>query len=171
MIWHILRLPVRMKLLTMALSVIVTVWGGWMDRRAALIRVDAPPYGAIFAMVGATVFATIAWSHYYILLVIPVMLMLDAALGERDRIKSAWLVAISVAVLALNLYPLSYRMILMHPFILHGHQISLVRSQFYSGLLAMLGMWILSARTLKIRAMPVPFRRPQQDADEIAQAA
>jgi hypothetical protein len=171
MIWHILRLPVRMKFATMALSILVTLWGGWLDRRAALVRPNAPLYGAIFAMVGATIFATIAWSHYYILLVIPVMLMVDAALGERDRGKSAWLVALSVAVLALNLYPLSYRMILMHPFILHGHRISLVRSQFYSGLLAMLGMWLLAARASKVAVMPVPLPVMRVDDDAILQAA
>jgi hypothetical protein len=170
-IWHILRIPVRMKFATLGLSLLVTLWGGWMDRRATLVRLKMPPYGAIFAMVGATVFATIAWSHYYILLIIPVMLMLDAALGEPDRMKSAGLVVLSLAVLALNLYPLSWRMILMHPFVLHGHEISLVRSQFYSGLLAMSGMWMLAARARKIAAMPVELPRMQSDGEEISQTA
>jgi len=171
MIWHILRLPVKMKLVTLFLSVAVTVWGGWMDRRAAIVRPSAPPYGAVFALVGGTVFATIAWSHYYILLVIPVMMMIDAALANRDTLRAKGLIAISLAVLALNLYPFSYRMILMHPFEIHHHAVSLVRSQFYSALLAMIGLWWMSARTRKAQTMPIPLSGAKKDESGLAQAA
>ncbi len=171
MVWHVLRMPVRMELVSLFLSLLAAFVGGWMDRRASLVRPDAPPYGAIFAMVGGMVFATLAWSHYYILLVVPVMMMLDAALAERSTAKSRWLIALSVAVLLLNLYPVCYRMVLMHPFIVQGHPVSLVRSQFYSGLVAMLGLWIMSVRTRKAIVMPLPVSRPQTGGEELARAA
>jgi hypothetical protein len=171
MIWHVLRMPVRMTLVTLFLSLLATVTGGWMDRRAALVRPDAPPYGAIFALVGGMIFATVAWSHYYILLVVPVMMMLNAALAERGTARSKWLIAISLAVLALNLYPVCYRMVLMHPFIVHGYPVSLVRGQFYSGVAAMLGLWIMSVRTRRAKVMPLPVALPQTGRQELRRAA
>jgi hypothetical protein len=171
MIWHILRMPVRMKLASLLASVLVTLVGGWMDRRASFVRPGAPPYGAIFALVGGTVFATIAWSHYYILLVVPVMMMLDAAFADGRTLKSKTLIALSLAVLALNLYPLSYRMILMHPFVFHGLTVSLVRSQFYSALLAMLGLWLVSARSRRAQTMPLPVARTRPAEEGLARAA
>jgi hypothetical protein len=160
-----------MRLTTLVASVGLSLFGGWMDRRTAVSRPNGPPYGAIFAMIGSMMFATIAWSHYYILLVVPVMMMLDAALAERSTAKSRWLIALSVAVLLLNLYPVCYRMVLMHPFIVQGHPVSLVRSQFYSGLVAMLGLWIMSVRTRKAVVMPLPIARTQTGGEELARAA
>jgi carbon starvation protein CstA len=106
-----------------------------------------PYFGAAFAMVGTMIFAPIAWSHYSVLLVVPAMLLMEAALRERVRFKWRYCFAlIALVVLALNLYPLSYREILMHAFkprALGGRSVSLVRSQFYAGLCSMLGMWLL----------------------------
>ncbi len=170
-ILHVLRLPVPMRLATLAASVGLSLFGGWMDRRAARNRPHGPPYGAVFALVGSMMFATIAWSHYYIVLVVPVMMMMDAARSGRGTARSKWLSAMSIVVLLLNLYPLSWRMVLVHPYTVHGNPVSLVRSQFYSGLVALLGLWMMSARTRKAKVMPLPVSRPKSDLNDLARAA
>jgi len=53
----------------------------------------------------------------------------------------------ALIILALNLYPVSYREILMHAYIRAGRwSPSLVRSQFYAGLVSMAGMGLLNRR-------------------------
>jgi hypothetical protein len=170
-IWHVLRLPVPMRLATLVASVCMCLLGGWMDRRAAVSRPNGPPYGAIFAMIGSMMFATIAWSHYYIVLVVPVMMMIDSALAERGTVRAKWLAAMCVAILLLNLYPVSWRMVLMHPYTVHGNPVSLIRSQFYSGLVALLGLWMMSVRTRRAKVMPLPVARPKSDLNDLARAA
>jgi hypothetical protein len=170
-LWHVLRMSVPMRIATLAASVGLSVLGGWMDRRAAVTRPNAPPYGAVFAMVGSMMFATVAWSHYYIVLVVPVMMLADAALRERGTARAKWLAAMAVAVLLLNLYPVSWRMVLMHPYTVHGHAVSLVRSQFYSGLVALLGLWVMSVRTRRAQVMSIPVARPMAEGNDLAHAA
>lgn len=151
-VWNILRLPFGVKLISTLLSVASVVVGGWMDNgqppgKTGGIRLS----GAAFAMAGATIFAPIAWSHYSILLVVPVMILIDAHLQRSSNRRERWIfLALALAVFALNLYPLSYREVLMHPFtlrVLGNRPLSLVRSQFYAGLLAMAGMWLVTRWT------------------------
>ena len=78
-----LKLPFAMKLLCSCLVVLTAMVGGYCDRRLATISARIPPYGAIFALLGGTIFAPIAWSHYYVLLVVPLILMLDYGLRRR----------------------------------------------------------------------------------------
>jgi hypothetical protein len=170
-IWHVLRLPVPMRLATLAASFGVTLLGGWLDRRAAVARPNGPPYGAIFAIVGSMMFATIAWSHYYIVLVVPVMMMIDAALAERGTARAKWLIGMAVVVLLLNVYPLCFKMVLVPRYEIHHRVMSLVRSQFYSGLVAMLGLWVMSIKTRRAQVMPMPMARPKSEATGLARAA
>jgi hypothetical protein len=170
-IWHVLRLPVPMRLTTLVASVGLSLFGGWMDRRTALTRPNGPPYGGMFAMVGSMMFATIAWSHYYILLAVPVMMMIDVALSERGTARAKWLATMAVAILVLNLYPICWRALLMHPYTVYGYPVSLVRSQFYSGVVAMLGLWVMSVKTRRAKVMPLPVAQPKSGGKELAQAA
>ena len=128
--WWIYRLPLALKAGSLLLSIAGAALGGWLDR----VQGDGdrplpdPPYGGVLALVAATVFAPIAWSHYYILLVVPAMLLLQA--NQEDH-RRRWLVVL-MAVFALNLYPISFGDV--H---LYYKSFSLVRSQFYSGVLTM----------------------------------
>ena len=85
-------------------------------------------------MIGATVFAPIAWTHYFILLVIPVMFFLQVG---RQRRSWGWL-AVILLIFLLNLYPISFGSV---HFLYKSFTI--VRSQFYSGVLAMGGLALL----------------------------
>jgi hypothetical protein len=150
-VWHTFDLPMRMKVISTALSLGSATMGGWMDRTStAKTGSIIPCFGAGFAIAGTMIFAPIAWSHYSIVLVIPAMLLIDGSL--RETLSFRWrygFFLIALIVLALNLYPLSYREILMHAYKLKapgGQTLSLVRSQFYAGLCSMVGMWLLHSR-------------------------
>ena len=140
--WRIHQLSPLVKITSLLLSIGVAVLGGWLDRRLESsarerpVQVAWPPYGAVMCLVGATMFAPIAWSHYYIVLLLPVVLLLDRA---RQRHAPLYL-GLALVIFLLNLYPVAYREI-AHQF----HAWSILRSQFDAGLLAILGMILLSA--------------------------
>ncbi len=136
--WYIHQMPVGVKVLSLSLGVTSTIAGGWLDRRTEKVgRPDErvrEPYGAVFAMLGATIFAPIAWTHYFILLVIPVMMFLQKG---RQRRSWGW-IAVILFIFLLNLYPISFGSVHFR-----YKSFTIVRSQFYSGVLAMLGLAVL----------------------------
>ena len=135
--WAIHPMPPVLKVVSAFVTFATSIWGGFLDRGEEREVMATTPYGAVFAIVGATVFAPIAWTHYYVLLVIPVMLFLSAwKLG-----KSPLWVACTLVVLVLNLYPVSFGSV--H---LYDTRFTIARSQFYAGLLAMGGLAVLAYR-------------------------
>ena len=96
--WIVHPLPLGMKILSLLLTLASSFGGGWLDLKRAD---DQPPYGAIFALLGATVFASISWNHYAIILIIPIMLLVQHYVTER---RSIWLV-LAAAIYVLNLDP------------------------------------------------------------------
>ncbi len=134
-----LKLPFAMKLLCSCLVVLTAMVGGYCDRRLATISARIPPYGAIFALLGGTIFAPIAWSHYYVLLVVPLILMLDY--GLRRRSYPLLLISASIFFLA-NTKVLLRQLQHLH-FSAHG----VARGQFYAGVLALVGMLLMYQRS------------------------
>ena len=122
--WRMQPLPQGLKLASLAL--LATVAGGLLDRGRSAMPPVAAPLGAVLSMVATTLFTPIAWSHYYVVLVIPALLLLDA--GVRRRL--AWPFLLSAAIFALNVAPLSGG---------RGPGL-LLRGQFASGLLALAGL-------------------------------
>ena len=156
--WWIYPLPAVLKVISLALCVGGTTVGGWLDRRAgglehATEAPGRPPYGAAFALVAATAFTPIAWGHYYILLVIPGMMLFAAYMEDR---RPLWL-GFLVVIIALNLYPISYGSV--H---LIYKSFSLVRSQFYSGLVAMTALLSLALLRSRGEGRVLPSRSPWQ---------
>ncbi|MGC9199848.1 MAG: glycosyltransferase family 87 protein [Acidobacteriaceae bacterium] len=134
-----LRLPATLKLVCSSLVVLSALFGAYFDRqREAPPGEPAVPYGAIFTLLGATVFTPIAWSHYYLILVIPLILMLD----EYLRRRSYPLLCLFVFIIALSNSP----NLLRHAGYLHLPVPDLVRGQFYAGLLAMAALYLLYRR-------------------------
>lgn len=133
-VWQIYKLPAGVKLISLLATLVFTIIGGLWDRRA---NEGTPPYGAVMAMLSATLFAPIAWTHYFVILVIPVMLLLDRA--REERLPALALLAFSVFLL--NVYPVSIGSV---------HQVntavSIVRSQFYATALSMVGLGLMYAR-------------------------
>ncbi len=137
--FHPLHLPTTLKLVCSSLVVLSALLGSYLDRqREAPPGEPAVPYGAIFTLLGATVFTPIAWSHYYLILVIPLILMLD----EYLRHRSYPLICLFVFIVALANSP----NLLRHAGYLHLPVPDLVRGQFYAGVLAMAALYLLYRR-------------------------
>jgi hypothetical protein len=121
--WKTVQSPLWVGLLsTLALCGFAAL-GGLLDRRVAQ---PEQRIGGVLTLVAATAFSPLAWNHYYIVLVFPVMLMLDAARGAW---RPFWGVSV-FAVYALCLPPLAYT---------YGAPSSIValRSQFWAALLCL----------------------------------
>ncbi len=139
-----LPLPAALRIGSTALMLACTVFGGWLDRRR--VGVGAPvgrrlPAGAMITLVALTIFAPIAWTHYFIVLVAPVMVLLEAA----HRLHSRWLLVLLLPLLALNYPPLASQVLTMDI-----SDYAVVRGQFFSGVLALGGLgwagWRLRSR-------------------------
>ncbi len=134
----IFPLTTAMRLGSMALMVAFTAAGGWIDRqRLSLRREISPagvPIGAAMALVAVTIFAPIAWTHYSVILVAPVMVIVEEARRLRSWAVGAWAVAIAV---------LNYRPIATDIIPMDLGRFSLLRGQFYAGVLCLLAvLWI-----------------------------
>jgi hypothetical protein len=130
--WQTVHNPVWVGLLSTVALGFFAVLGGVLDRGAAR---PEQRIGGLLTLVAATAFSPLAWNHYYIVLVFPVMLMLDAARGVW---RPFWGVSV-FAVYALCLPPLAYT---------YGAPLSIValRSQFWAALLCLLAMPVLALR-------------------------
>ncbi len=136
--WNIYRLPPGLKAVSFLLTAASSIAGGLLDRKSQDSNQSAGtpvrPYGAVFAMLGATLFAPIAWTHYFILLVIPAMFF-----AQRYSERRKWVMLACIAlILLLNLYPISFGSV---HFIYN--RFTVIRSQFYAGILAMVALFIL----------------------------
>ena len=151
LVLHSFPLPAALRIGSLLLLILFTVLGGLLDRarERSLAGMPLPPLGAGIALVAATIFAPIAWSHYFIVLVIPVMLLVEEArrrgsLGTPARY--ALLAATALAV-ALNFLPLSTDVV--------GSYLgrwSILRSQFDSGAICLLALTV--AGWLSLRTKP-----------------
>ena len=132
-VWRIYHLGPVARFASVLLCLGASVLGGLLDRSrlSALTRPSSPPYGAVFAMLGATMSTPIAWTHYFILLLLPVTFMLEA----NRRRRSPVLLVLVAAVFLLNLYPLSVGSVLEQI-----APVSIVRSQWYAGLLCLFSL-------------------------------
>ena len=141
--WKIHALPSTLTFASLVFSLGSAAVGGWMDHASARSKPGAPPYGAVFALLGVTMFTPIAWNHYYILMVLPVLILVG-----QDRSAPALLrVVLPCLLVALNLYPVRFGIEhhLLGP-------IAIIRTQWYSGVLSLIALWLSWRRTL---AQPV----------------
>jgi hypothetical protein len=143
--WTIFPLAPGIKWLTTALSLLAVAAGGLIDRHPARRGI-----GACVALVGMTVFAPIAWSHYYIVLLPAVMVLADRSLAPADpgRAVRAALLSCAVLIVVLNLWPVA-----LDPLHAGPAARGLVRSHFYSALLALAALaWLARVATARSAA-------------------
>ncbi len=138
------RMPPAVRLASTGLVVLFTLWGGWIDRLRAEKEYGAAPIGAMMALVAATVFAPIAWTHYSVILVMPVMLLLH----ENVHLRSNWIWVIVASIIVLNFRPISTD--INH--FLYGPS-AIIRAQFYA--------WILTLVALALAAYLARRSRPE----------
>ncbi len=138
------HLPRALQYTCSSLIVLSAVAGARLDRRLeAYADSSTPPLGAIFTLLGATVFAPIAWSHYYLILVVPLILVMDAELQRR----SYTLLCLFALIVGLANSP----NLLRHAGYLHLPVPGLIRGQFYAGLLAMGALYLIYRRQMETR--------------------
>ena len=138
--FHIYPLPLALKVVCYALVVASTIVGGLCDRRLAQLKTGLAPFGAVFALLGATVFTPIAWAHYYVILVVPMILLLDEFLFRRSYV----VLSLVGAIFFLS----NARLFLRHLGSVHLPMPEIVRGQFYAGMIAMAGMMLLYRRSM-----------------------
>ena len=128
-------LPAALSSLSTLCMAACTLGGGLLDHRSDRVAATQgsrarPPLGAGVALVAMTVFAPIAWTHYYIVMVTPLMMLVETA-WHFEKSKARWLVYIAIFIIAALLYrPLApdvIRMDLSDYALLHG--------TFYSAIL------------------------------------
>ena len=134
-LWHDLPLPQAVKLTSVLLSILCTLAGGYLDRRAIPPGSVQPPYGAAIAMLGATMFAPLAWTHYYVVLIFPLLLLLAAIIEKRSLL----IAAIVFIVFALNFDTQTLGGVLQH-----FRLFPIVRAQFFSGLVCIAGLAVVT---------------------------
>lgn len=131
-----LPLPTAVRLGSMALMLACTVAGGWVDRRVGARSKESarfPPVGAMMALIALTIFAPIAWTHYFILLIAPVMVLLQAVRSSRRW----WLLLLLAVAAALNYPPLATAVLTMDI-----GDYAVVRGQFFSGVLLFVALGV-----------------------------
>lgn len=128
----IFHLPTAMRLGGTALMLLGTLWGGWLDWRRSLRGGErTAPLGAMMAVIAATTFAPIAWVHYLIVLVIPLMLLADA----NRTLRLPWMWAVIAVAILLNCHPLSGNMVVEDP-----GRFTIIRGPFFSSVLVYCGL-------------------------------
>ena len=129
------------------LVVLSVVAGGLIDRRSSTAipviagthRPPSPsPLGGLFAIIGITLFTSIAWTHYFIVLLPAVMLLLQefhTAVLRSSRRSQAWLLALTLLLAILNFRPVAGDAVHETPGLL-----GIVRPHFYSGALCLIAL-------------------------------
>ena len=124
---HILPLPAAMRLGSAALMVILTLAGGLIDRHRDE-ELPVAPLGAMIALIAATIFGPISWTHYSIILIAPFMVIFQ----ENQVLRSRKIAVFTWLALVLNYRPLATDIIN-----LEVGRFALVRGQFYSAILCL----------------------------------
>ncbi len=145
--------PPALSLACNVLLLACTVTGGLLDRRRALDHLSPAPLGAMIALVGATIFAPIAWSHYSIILLAPLMLLARQQILLLRRpashapqhpallcvVRRYWIAALLVVIFALNVQPFAAGAVETTI-----HRLTLVRSHFYAEILCLLTLFVVA---------------------------
>ena len=141
-----LPLPNALRLICTGLLVLTALMGGWIDRLRNRESVGAP-LGALVTMVGATTFAPIEWTHYSIVLIVP--LMVFAQLARPMRVP--WLWGVMAAMVLLNLPPLA-----QDPYALEMGRFAILRGHFYSEVLCLVALMVMTVRARSVSRALTP---------------
>ncbi len=140
-------LPSLLRFVSLACMVACAAAGGWMDSESQRLTSNrtedepAIPFGAGIVLVAMTVFAPIAWTHYFIVLAIPLMMLAEAAftLPARRASWTVWIVALAIATLLYR--PLAPDVIRMDL-----SDYAVLRGDFYAGVLCIAALGVVSWR-------------------------
>ena len=142
-------LPSALRLVSTALMVLCSAAGGLLDLPVQSHAASTPtaesmgvPYGAGITLIAMTLFAPIAWTHYFIVMAIPLMMLTQAALNRKPS-RIAWMIAaLTIASAALLYRPLAPDVINMEL-----SDYAVLRGTFYAGILCLIALLALSWRS------------------------
>jgi hypothetical protein len=120
--WVILPLPAVVKIVSLTLTIGLIALAGWLRQRGA-----AEGATISIALLAMTMFSSIAWSHYYIVLLLPMIWLM----GQARSKPTLWLV---IAVMFVTSYTWTY---------------SLTRPLFMGSLLVLLTCLWLAAQQIR----------------------
>jgi len=86
-------------------------------------------------LIVSTIFTSIAWTHYYIILVVPLLILINIGL----EIKNIWYVVIVCIIILLNVWPIA-----VNPVMPNLYPLTIIRSHFYSGVISLFTLLIAS---------------------------
>jgi len=127
--WRINALPVWIKISSIIFVLIATYCSGLIDR-------SRNGHGLCLAILAITVASPISWTHYYLAIIIPSILIADHAT------KNIALLILLAATIALNIYPIA-----VDPITASISNIGIIRSHLYSGLILMLTIIVITIRS------------------------
>ena len=129
-------LPAAVRWVSLLLMLLGTAAGGLLDRRSTGTPGErgasiGMPIGAMVALICGTVFAPIAWTHYSIVLLAPLMVLVEES---RTR-RSFGLAVLVLTATALNFHPFATDVIN-----LDTARFSILRGQFFAAVLCLAGL-------------------------------
>lgn len=159
---NIFPLPAFVRIAESILLLGCTVGGGFIDRWRKSRMQDSAPLGAMIVLIAATVFAPIAWTHYSVILVVPLMMLL----AENRMLRSKWVWAAVVVIVVLNYRPIATD-------INHGliGPLSIIRGQFYACVLTLAALGLTAWLTLRRGSDGVPMQHnafSKEESDKLA---
>ena len=133
--WRIYPLPTVSKIISLCLTGLVVVYFMAVYRN----RSESTDYLEIISvsslLIASMIFTPIAWNHYYIILAVPLLIMIEHGVETRK----IWLLVVSGIIIALNVWPIA-----PHPLIYPLNPFTVIRSHFYSGVICLCTLLIMS---------------------------
>jgi len=133
--WRIYPLPTAVKIICLCLTGLVILYFIiiYRNKRKKPDFLEALSVSSL--LIASTLFTPIAWNHYFIILILPLMIFVNYGLMS----KKAWILIISGVIVLLNVWPIA-----PHPLLHPLNSFTIVRSHFYSGLICLCILLIMS---------------------------
>lgn len=123
--WTIFSLPSGFKMISLGASVTSVLMAGWMFKKSGNLKIPM-----VFALISMTIFSPIAWTHYFLILIPAMMILID--------IGGLFAFTIVLIVFLLNSQPIAVDPI--SPFFT---SINIIRSHFISAVIVLFALAIL----------------------------
>lgn len=124
--WQVFPLPLSYALIGFGMIELICIFLYWLHNRYPTYKKELYPFGISLLLSVSMMFMNIAWSHYYILLILPIMIICDYAVKTKNR----WLFGMIGIMAILNTWPVASM-----PDQEELYAVTIIRSQFFSGLI------------------------------------
>ena len=133
--WRMYPLSTPIKLIGVGLILFVAAYFALLYQRKQSDPVNLEAISVSSLLVASTIFTPIAWTHYYIVLLIPLLILIDRAV----QTKRIWLIFTTLLIVLLNTWPLA-----INPLNPQLYPFTILRSHFYSGIICLCALLVYS---------------------------